>query len=69
MNGFFWTTGHLGWGIFALVLFTGVWLLVSDLMWRLSSVRIGRLATALLIGWIIGAGLILLVFSLAASQG
>lgn len=60
MNGFFWTSGHLGWGFFALVLFTGLWWLLSDLVWRLKSVGIGRLAGVMLIGWIIGVGLIFL---------
>lgn len=60
MNGFFWTSGHLGWGIFVFVVFTSLWCLLSDLVWRLKSVRIGRLALAMSIGWIIGVGLILL---------
>ena len=64
MNGFFWISGHLGWGVFALVVFTCLWALLSDLVWRLSRVRIGRLAVAVSSGWIIGAGLILLGFYL-----
>ena len=64
MNGFFWTSGHLGWDIFALVVFTGLWWLLSDLVWRLRNVRIGRLAVAMSIGWTIGVGLILLGFYL-----
>ena len=66
MNGFFWASGHLGWGIFALVVFTGLCLLLSDLVWRLSSVKIGRLALAMSISWIVGVGLILLAFYLDA---
>ena len=64
MNGFFWTSGHLGWGIFALVVFTGLWTLLSDLVWRLKNVRIGRLAVAMSIGWSIGVGLIFLALYL-----
>ena len=64
MNEFFWTSGHLGWGVFALAVFTGVWWLLSDLVWRLRSVRIGRLAVVMLIGWVVGVGLILLGFYL-----
>lgn len=64
MNAFFWSSGHLGWGIFALAVFTGVWWLLSDLAWRLSKVRVGRLAVAMLIGWVAGFGLILLMFYL-----
>ncbi|MFC5524298.1 hypothetical protein ACFPPA_00945 [Rhodanobacter ginsengisoli] len=62
MNGFFWTSGHLGWSFFSLVVFTGLWLLLSDLVWRLRSVRIVRFAVAMSVGWIIGVGLILLGF-------
>lgn len=61
MNDFFWTSGHLGWGVFSLVVFTCLWILLSDLIWRLKHVRISRLAAALLAGWIVGAGLIVLV--------
>ena len=64
MSEFFWTSGHLGWGIFVLAVFTGLWWLLSDLVWRLRNVRIGRLAMAMSAGWIIGVGLILLGFYL-----
>lgn len=62
MNEFFWTSGHLGWGFFALVVFTALWGLLSDLAWRLRNVRIGQLAVAMSIGWVAGVGLILLGF-------
>ena len=64
MNGLLWTSGHLGWDIFALIVFTGLWCLLADLVWRLQSVKIGRLAAAMTIGWIIGIGLIWLGFYL-----
>lgn len=60
MNDFLWTSGHLDWVIFVLVVFTGIWFLLFDLVWRLTNVRIGRLAVAMSIGWIIGFGLVLL---------
>ena len=66
MNGFFWTAGHLGWGVFSLLVFTGLWCLLFDLIWRLKSARISQLAVPMSIGWIIGAGLILLGFHFAA---
>jgi hypothetical protein len=64
MNAFFWPSGHLGWGMFAFVAFTLLWVLVSDLVWRLRNVRFIRLAFAMSVAWLIGAGLILLVFYL-----
>ena len=66
MNEFFWTSGHLGWGIFALAMFTGLWALLADLIWRLRNMRIGRLAAAMSAGWIIGSALILLCFQLGS---
>ena len=65
MNEFFWSSGHLGWGIFALVVFTGLWCLLSDLTWRLKNIRISQLAITMAIGWVLGVGLILLGFYLA----
>jgi len=62
MNGFFWTCGHLGWGIFALAVFTGLWWLLTDLYWRLKSIGFRRLLVMMAAGWIIGVGLILLGF-------
>lgn len=66
MSGFFWTSGHLGWGIFALAVFTALWWLASDLYWRLKRIRIGQLLLAVSGGWIIGAGLISLGFYLCS---
>lgn len=64
MNGFSWTSGHLGWGIFAIAVFTGLWWLLSDLIWRLRSIRIHRLAVEMSVGWVSGIALILLGFYL-----
>lgn len=66
MNGFLWSSGHLGWGIFSLVVFTGLWWLLTDLYWRLKSTRIGWLLATVAAGWLVGAGLILLGFYIAS---
>jgi len=67
MTGFFWTSGHLGWGIFAIAVFTGLWFLLADMVWRMRSIRIQRLAVEMSIGWAIGTCLIVLMFYLAGS--
>ena len=64
MNEFFWSSGHLGWGFFALVVFTGLSWLLSDFVWRSTSAKIGRLSVAMSIGWVIGVGLIFLALYL-----
>ncbi len=62
MHDFLWSSGHLGWGFFALAVFTGLLLLLGDLYWRLHNIRIGRLLGALAASWAVGAGLIVLGF-------
>ncbi|KZC37001.1 MULTISPECIES: hypothetical protein [Rhodanobacter] len=66
MNDFLWSSGQLGWGVFTLVVFTGLWWLLGDLYWRLQSVRIGRFLVTLATGWAVGVGLILLGFHLGS---
>lgn len=65
MNEFWWTSGHLGWGIFALIVFTGIWWLLFDLCWRLLTIRINRLLAVMGIAWLVGVACILLVFYVA----
>jgi len=66
MSDFLWSAGHLGWGVFALAVFTGLWWLLGDLYWRLQSIRIGRFLFVLAIGWALGAVLIILGFHIAS---
>lgn len=66
MSGFLWTSGHLGWGLFALIVFTGLWVLLGDLVWRLKNVAITKLAAALAAGWMVGAAVIALAYCLAS---
>lgn len=65
MNGFLWASGHLGWGIFAVAVFTALWVLAADLYWRLKSTRIVQFLMTTLAGWLIGVGLIFLAFFIA----
>jgi len=65
MNAFWWTSGHLGWGVFALAVFTGIWWLFFDLCWRLLAIRISRLLALIAIGWMLGIGCILFGFYVA----
>lgn len=64
MSGFFWSSGHLGWGVFAIAVFTCLWWLLVDLIWRLRSIRLHKLAVAVSLGWLVGAGVVLLGFYL-----
>ena len=65
MSDFLWTSGHLGWGVFSIAVFTGLWMLLIDLYWRLKSTGIGRFLATMATGWIIGVGLIVFGFYIA----
>jgi hypothetical protein len=65
MSGFLWASGHLGWGIFAAAVFTGLWVLLIDVYWRLKSTRMASLVGMAALGWVVGVGAIVLVFYLA----
>jgi hypothetical protein len=65
MSGFLWASGHLGWGIFAAAVFTGLWVLLADVYWRLKSTRMASLVGMAAAGWVVGVGLIVLIFYLA----
>lgn len=62
MNGFLWASGHLGWGIFAVAVFTGFWVLLTDVYWRLKRTRMVWFLAMTTSGWVIGVGLIVLGF-------
>jgi hypothetical protein len=38
---FFWASNHIDWLFFAVLVFSGLWLLLSDLVWRVKSMRFG----------------------------
>ena len=53
MTGFFWTSGHINWLFFAMLVFSGFWLLLSDLVWRVRSTRFGWIRLAMSAGWVL----------------
>lgn len=65
MSEFLWSAGHLGWGVFALLVFTGLWVLLGDLVWRLRKIAIARFAATMFVGWLIGVALIVVEFHFA----
>lgn len=61
MTGFFWTSGHISWLFFAILVFSGLWLLLSDLVWRVKSARFGWIPLAMFAGWVIAIALMVWV--------
>lgn len=65
MSSWLWSSGHLDWGIFSLLVFSGLWWLVGDFVWRVTNTRVRCLVVALAGGWLVGAACIVLGFWLA----
>lgn len=62
MTTFFWSSGRIGWGVFAIVVFSGLWLLLADVCWRVLVMKWVRLLAIFTFGWLVGAALIVLGF-------
>jgi hypothetical protein len=60
---FFWHEGHLGWTLFAILVFSMIGLLVLDLAWRTIIVRTVLMLPVALLIWMIG---ILAIIALAS---
>lgn len=60
MSEFFWSSGHLGWGCFFILVYTCACLLAGDLVWRLVTVSTRRLMALFSVCWLLGVGVILL---------
>lgn len=60
MSGFFWSSGHLSWGLFFILVYSAVCWLAGDVAWRLVTVGTMRLAALFGACWLLGVGLILL---------
>lgn len=56
----------MGWGFFTLLVFTCLWGLLTDLIWRLHSIRVHHFGVVMSLGWLIGVGLVLLGFYLGS---
>lgn len=62
---FFWSHHHLGWGLFALIIYSVLMLLATDVLWRRWTVRKTRFLKLAVPAWALGTGLIVLVFWLS----
>lgn len=54
MSAFFWSAGHLGWGVFLMLVYSCACLLVGDLVWRLVTLRARTLVAVLGLAWVLG---------------
>lgn len=62
MSGLVWSDGHLNWLFFGIVVFSMLSLLVTDLVWRLVTVRVWVLLSVAASAWAVGVVIISLIF-------
>jgi hypothetical protein len=61
MSEFFWSSGHLGWGFFSILVYSGMCIIAADLVWRLTAVSIRRLVPIVAACWVTGVALLVLL--------
>ena len=54
MTPFVWSEGHIGWPLFSILVFSGLYLLVTDIAWRLVRVPARSLLICACVIWLVG---------------
>jgi hypothetical protein len=54
MMTFFWSSGHIGWPLFAVIVFSVLILLATDIVWRMLRIQVRRLLCLTALFWVIG---------------
>lgn len=58
-----WQDGHLTWGVFSVLVYTGILILVADLGWRLVTRPAWQIALAVILIWSAGVAALIAVTS------
>lgn len=64
MSDWQWVGQHMDWGLFAVLVFTGLWWLLGDYFWRVKHVGVQRLLLVLGIGWVVAVAMLVLAWFL-----
>lgn len=64
MTSFLWSDGHIGWPLFGILVFSGLWLLVTDIAWRVVRAPARTLFTCAGVIWVIGIGALIAFLNL-----
>lgn len=59
MMSFFWSGGHIGWPLFAIIVFSVCCLVVADIVWRVTRFPFRRLLLAAATAWAVGAAAVI----------
>jgi hypothetical protein len=55
MMSFFWSSGHIGWPLFGIVVLSVLCLLATDIAWRVVRASTRRLLSIAAAAWVVGA--------------
>jgi len=59
MTSFFWSQGHLGWPLFGVLVYSVLFLLAGDIVWRLTPAPFRKILAVMALVW--AAGMAVLV--------
>lgn len=59
MTSFFWSSGHLGWFFFGIVVFSALCLLATDIVWRVVPTSFRKLLSIATIIWAAGVAVLI----------
>jgi hypothetical protein len=62
MTSFFWSSGHIGWPLFGIVVLSVLCLLATDITWRTVRIRIPTLLPIAAAVWVVGAAVIIAIW-------
>jgi hypothetical protein len=62
MMPFFWSGDHIGWPLFALLVFSVCCLIVADIVWRVARFPFRRLLLAAGSAWTIGVAAVIVLY-------
>lgn len=62
MTPFVWSAGHIGWPLFGILVFSGLFLLVTDIVWRTVRMPFGKLFLCASVIWAVGIAIALILY-------
>lgn len=62
MGSFFWSSGHIGWPLFGIVVLSVLCLLATDITWRMVRISIRKLMSIAIALWLVVAAAIVAIW-------
>lgn len=58
ISDFVWSAGHIGWPLFSIIVFSVLWLIATDVVWRIVRISFRNLLIRAVLAWMIGVAVV-----------